>query len=199
MLRYLTNCSILVVAFLIGVFVVFSFQRNSNEQFVNSQKGEENNSVKIVTQNQTNSSQDNVLPALEFDQLRINEIGLGTPRSTVFRRLGKPLQSKRTGVFPCGDLEMTLRYSGLVIKLERDAETRNYNVVSIEITSGKWSVSGISVGANMKDVQEKFKYRYHKTKESGLEGLHYGNGDGGTSFYFRGNKLVSVNLEYNWC
>ena len=199
MFRHLKYYLIAVIAFSVSIFVVFSFYWNSDERFVNAQKGEASNSAKIITQNQTNTNQDDTLPALEFAALRINGIGLGTPRSTVVRQLGKPLQSKRTGSFPCGDLEMTLRYSGLIIKLERDSESRNYNVVSIEVTSAKWSVSGISVGANIKDVQAKFKYRYHKTNESGLEGLHYGNGDGGTSFYFRDNKLVSIDMEYNWC
>ena len=189
----------MVIAFSVSIFVVFSFYWKSDERFVNAQKGEESNSAKITTQNQTPISLDDNLPLLEFDELKINGIGLGTPRSTVISQLGRPLQSKRTGIFPCGDLEMTLRYSGLIIKLERDAKSRNYNVVSIEVTSAKWSVSGISVGANIKDVQAKFKYHYYKTKESDLEGLHYGNSDGGTSFYFRDNKLVSIDMEYNWC
>jgi hypothetical protein len=191
-------CSTLVVAFVIGTLVVLSIYQKSDERLVNVQRGEESNSRKIVAQIQNNSDQDD-LPALEFDELRINGIGLGTSHSTVLRQLGKPLQSRKTGVFPCGDLEKTLRYSGLIIKLEKDSESQDYKVVAIEITSNKWSVSGISVGANINDVQAKFKYRHHKTKEPGLVGLHYGNGDGGTSFYFRNNKLVSIDLEYNWC
>ena len=176
-----------------------SVHHKTYDRPVNAQKGEESNSATIITQNQIPLSQDEKLPVLEFDQLKVNGIGLGTSRSTVIRQLGKPLQSKRTGVFPCGGLEMTLRYSGLEIKLERDIESREYNVVSIEITSAKWLLSGIKIGANTKDVQSKFKNYFHKTKESGLEGLHYGNGDGGTSFYFRNNKLVNIHLEYNWC
>lgn len=137
--------------------------------------------------------------AIKFDDLKIKGIGLDSLNSDVLSKFGKPLKSTKSGNYPCGNSEMTLRYSGLIIKLEEDVEGNNYRVVSIEVTFPDWSVSGINIGANVEDVKAKLKYRYHMTRESGKEGLHYSNGDGGASFYFRDNKLVKINWEYNWC
>jgi hypothetical protein len=80
--------------------------------------------------------------------LRIKGVGLGTPHSIVLRRLGKPLRIKRGEFDECGgDITTTRRYSGLVIKLLGDGKGRNFTVVSIELTSSKWSVArGIRVG-----------------------------------------------------
>ena len=140
------------------------------------------------------------LPALEFNELKVKDVKLGDSEVFVLKKLGKPLSNKRTGDFACGNAEKTLRYSGLVVKVEKDNEGKNYNVVSIKISSSKWQLSGVSVGADVKEIHAKFKNRHHWTMEdSGVKGLHYPNGDGGASFWFQDNKLVSIDWEYNWC
>jgi hypothetical protein len=149
----------------------------------------------INAQNEKSVSSD----AINFDNLKIKNIGLSSPLSNVLSQLGKPLKSKNSGTYPCGNTEKTLRYSGLRIKLEKDNKGNDYRVVSIEVASSAWSVSGIRIGENIENVKAKLKYRYDTTKESEIEGLHYGNGDGVASFYFRDNKLVKINWEYNWC
>ncbi len=135
--------------------------------------------------------------------LRINGVGLGTKEATVLRKLGKPSSSKKGGIVPCSDGSalLTLRYPGLVIELARDEDEQDFSVFTMRVTSPKWTLSGINVGANINDVQTKFGQPYHKTKESKLLGLHYntkGNG-GAASFYFQDNKLVGVDWEINFC
>ncbi len=66
MFRHLKYYLIAVIAFSVSIFVVFSFYWNSDERFVNAQKGEASNSAKIITQNQTNTNQDDTLPPLNL-------------------------------------------------------------------------------------------------------------------------------------
>ena len=143
----------------------------------------------------------NVL-AGEID-LRINGVGLDTKEETVLRKLGKPSSSKRGGIVPCseGSKLLTLRYPGLEIELSRDEDEQNFSVFSMRVSSPKWAVSGINVGANINDVQTKFGQPYHKTTEDKLLGLHFNNkgGVGGASFYFRDNKLKEIYWEINFC
>jgi hypothetical protein len=135
--------------------------------------------------------------------LRIKGVGLGTPQSIILRRLGKPLQIKKGKFDPCGgDVTVTRRYSGLVIELLGDGNERNFTVVSIELTSSKWSVArGIRVGAEAKDVIKKFGEPLEKVMKSGLERWSYVNkgNDGFAGFYFRNNKLVKVEWESALC
>lgn len=135
--------------------------------------------------------------------LRINGVGLGTSHSRVLRQLGKPLHTERGGFNECGnDITITLHYPGLVIELLGDGKGQNFIVFSIELTSSKWSVaSGISVGANAKDVQAKFGQPLEKRLESGVESWSYVNkgNDGFAGFYFRDKKLVKVVWEYTIC
>ena len=135
--------------------------------------------------------------------LRIKGVGLGTPQSIVLRRFGKPLQSERSEVDPCGgDVTTTRRYNGLVIQLLGDGTGRNFTVVSIDLTSPKWTVaSGIRVGADARRVRAKFGAPLEKKMESGLEIWSYVNkgNDGFAGLYFRRGKLVKVVWESALC
>ncbi len=136
----------------------------------------------------------------ETIDLKVKGVTVGASYKTVLRRLGKPLSGKKGGTNPCGNTKLTLRYSGLVIKLDDDGSGRNFTVISIESTSPKWSVaSGISIGANLKKVQTKFGKTEKPIKELGLEKLSYFIQDGYANFYFRSKKLVKVIWELNLC
>lgn len=139
---------------------------------------------------------------IEEIDLRINGIGLGTSETIVLQRLGKLLQSKKGEFNACGDgFEKTLRYSGLVIELLGDDKGRDFTVIAMEVTSPKWLVSGIRVGADAKDVLAKFSEPLEKRTESGVESWSYVNkgNDGSAGFYFRGNKLVKILWESVLC
>jgi hypothetical protein len=144
-----------------------------------------------------------VFPVTIFAQtldLKVKGIGVGTSYSTVLKKLGKPLSSKKHGSFPCdnGNSMLTLRYSGLVIKLIQD-NNNQYFVASMEVTSPKWAASGIKIGASIREVQKRFGQNNNLSKERGLENLQYFNGDGYADFYFRNNKLTKVVWELNAC
>jgi hypothetical protein len=144
-----------------------------------------------------------ILPVLmlKMEELKINNVELGSSFSTIIEKLGKPLQKKKTGSFPCGDSAMlTLDYAGLIIRLDGDESGQNFRTASMEVTSPKWSVSGINVGADKREVKDRFKnYLFNEIKESELDVLSYGNLDGYIGFYFRNDKLVKISWEYNFC
>ncbi len=132
--------------------------------------------------------------------MQINGVGVYTPYSTVIQKLGKPLSEKKDGEFPCENGEtLTLRYKGLIVRLIEANDGTGFFVGSISVTSAKWSISGVNIGASIKDIQTKFGQSKVETKESGLKNLSYGMAEGFADFYFRNNKLVEVYWEFNIC
>ena len=133
---------------------------------------------------------------LKMNELKINGVELDSSFSTVVRQIGKPLQVKKGGFDNCANgFSETLQYSGLIIELLSDEKGRNFTVSSIDVKSSKWSVSGISVGANKKDV----KTRFGHPDESSEDILYYGNNDGWINFIFQNDKLVEISWKYNLC
>jgi hypothetical protein len=137
-------------------------------------------------------------------EFKINEIGIGSGYSTVIKKFGKPLSSKKGGIVPCSDgsTNLTLRYKGLEIWLSKDEDEKSFTVYAMWANSPKYSVLGISIGSPMKSIKARFGEPYHQTRKSGLLGLHYNNNkgiSGAASFYFRDNKLKEVNLYLNYC
>lgn len=138
--------------------------------------------------------------AQETIDLQVNGVGVYTPYSTVVQKLGKPLSEKKGGDFPCNEGgALTLRYKGLIVKLIEANDGTGFIVGSISITSAEWSISGVNIGASIKDIQTRFGQSEVETKESGLENLSYGMAEGFADFYFRNNKLVKVYWEFNIC
>jgi len=132
--------------------------------------------------------------------LQVKGVEIATPYSTVIQKLGKPLSEKKGGEFPCDNSDMlTLRYKGLIVRLIEANDGTGFIVGSVSITSAKWSISGVNIGASIKDIQTRFGQSEVETKESGLENLSYGMAEGFANFYFRNNKLVKVSWEFNIC
>lgn len=137
---------------------------------------------------------------LEMSELKVNGIELGTPNSKVLKQFGKPLQNKKIYSDACGNgFRKILKYSGITVELISGEKDRKFIVASVEVTSSKWSVSGIFVGADIKDVQAIFNRTYSQESKSGTDTLFYGNGDGWINFYFKNNKLIKISWEYNFC
>ncbi len=103
--------------------------------------------------------------------LRLNSIGSGTTDLVILQKLGKPSSRKTGGIVPCSDGStlLTLRYPGLVIELARDEDEKNFSVFIINVTSPKWVMSCISIGANIEDVKAKFGQPYHISKHPNLQ------------------------------
>lgn len=151
------------------------------------------------------------LPALgqkyrEVD-LRVNGIGSGTSYSTVVKKLGKPLRSKKERIAAnsacssVAETHLTLFYSGLEITLLGNGRERNLEVYSIEVTSKKWSASGVGIGASAKDVLTKFGEPNSKEEKSGGTIFYYVTKDnlGTVNFYFRNDKLIKAGMTQTLC
>ena len=138
--------------------------------------------------------------------LRVNGIGSGTPYSKIIKTIGNPLRAEKHGndgdYDNCADgWRKTLYYRGLEIGVLSDAKGRNYKVISLEVTSSKWKISpGIRIGLDKQLVRSKFG-KPNGATVPGENVLNYVTKEnlGGVTFYFKGNKLVRVEMEETLC
>ncbi|HQU86705.1 MAG TPA: hypothetical protein PKY59_26470 [Pyrinomonadaceae bacterium] len=136
--------------------------------------------------------------AAQTNSVKVNGVEVGTWYPAAVRKLGKPVSVRHNETFPCEDGKvLTARYNGLVLRFIESYPAKKLFVGSIEITSAKWSVSGIKIGANFKDVKAEFsgKLRYEGNFKV------YGGfiKDGFSHFYFKNGKLVKIIAEINLC
>lgn len=87
---------------------------------------------------------------------------------------------------PCGAAMRTLRYHGLVLRLETGG-TQPLGLCKVKVTSPKWSIPGLRIGATRKQVISKFG--------SGPYFIQ----DGYAKVEFRKNCLVGMQWEFNLC
>ena len=153
-----------------------------------------------VPQKTETTEEKEILPMLKMRELKINKVELGSKYVKVIQQIGKPLQIEKREYDNCGDgFRKSLKYAGLEISFISDEKGRDFTVASMNVTSSKWSVSGISIGADIKDVQTKFKNFHTQTNKDGLDILYFGNEDGWINFSFKDDKLVKISWEYNFC
>ncbi|MGD9562683.1 MAG: hypothetical protein AB7F88_11900 [Pyrinomonadaceae bacterium] len=80
----------------------------------------------------------------------------------------------------------TLRYKGLVLRLESGG-LDPLGLYSVEVTSPKWSISGLRIGASWNQVVAKFG-----------RGPHFII-DGYAHLHFKRNRLIKMRWEFNFC
>ena len=141
--------------------------------------------------------------------LRIKSVGLGTSHALVLRHLGRPAASKRERILDpeevCGPSYtlLVLRYEGAVIELNGDLNGRNFEVVSIEVTSPKFLIApGIKIGMTEEQARSKIDGPPAEVRtDSGSRILIYVTKEnlGGASLYFRKGRLVKVGWGYTMC
>lgn len=132
-------------------------------------------------------------------ELNLNGIGIGTARKDVFKKLGKPLSTRIDGEFPCHNgKKLVTKYSGLTFEMIDNENETDFFVATVIVTSKKWTVSGIRIGASLEEVKNKFGNEEAR-KEYGFDVLSYPNGDGYANFFFKKNKLVKISWELNVC
>lgn len=117
---------------------------------------------------------------------RINGLDMGAKYPDIVRKLGRPLSDRRGGKVPCGGAMRTLYYNGLVLRLETGGR-ESFGLYKVEVTSSKWAVSGIRVGASRSELVKKFG-----------RGPYFIN-EGFARFYFRKNRLIKMQWEFNFC
>ncbi|HEY0429191.1 MAG TPA: hypothetical protein VGC76_15530 [Pyrinomonadaceae bacterium] len=202
--RFSFNLIVIVTTFVVGLALT-SFWRISRTEVAKPLTAEE--LIPLAGFLDKHSPQDkqsldeSSKPMLPMEALKVNDIALSESYSDILRQFGKPLRAKKAGSFGCSDtVMMTLNYTGLKIELDGDERGKSFTAASMEVTSPKWTISGIRIGADKKDVLAKFSnYSYHTETQNDLEYLYFGNGDGWINFYFRGDKLVKIRWEYNFC
>lgn len=140
--------------------------------------------------------------------LRVKGIGLGSSYASVLRQFGRPLSTKREKIVDkyevCGPAYTSLRlsYEGATVKLMGDLRWRNFEVVSMAITSPQVLIApGIKVGMTEKEVRSKSGVPFQQRYESDVLILNYttkGN-DGGAGLHFVSGRLVRIEWEYTLC
>lgn len=139
---------------------------------------------------------------------RVRGIGLGSSRALVLRQLGRPVSTKLEKNVDkeetCGPPYnlLTLSYEGAVVEFMGDLRSRNFEVISMEVTSPRLLIApGIRIGMTEKEIRSKLGEPWRVLNESGFQILNYvtkGN-DGGAGLYFLKGRLVKVQWQYTLC
>ena len=143
--------------------------------------------------------------ATEVD-FRVHRVGLGSSYALVLRRFGDPLSSKREKILSedCGPpyTSLELKYNGALIVLMGDLRGRNFEVVSMEVTSPQLHISpGIKIGITEREARSKLGSPWQERNESGSHILNYvtkGN-EGGAALHFVSGRLAKVQWNYTLC
>jgi hypothetical protein len=146
------------------------------------------------------------LPAAAQVSLRngpaVNGVSLGATYKAMIAKFGKPLREKTNKMDECiGDRTRTVNYPGLSFDLAESEGT--FTVYGFEVTSPKYDVSGVKVGSAAASVQKRFG-THKRTVETVKSGPHWfydmtEESPGGTSFYFRNGKVLSISSNYAMC
>lgn len=155
-----------------------------------------------------------ILTAAVFGQttdpakLRVKGIGLNSTLSQVKKAFGKPRVDGKPEREECaGGRYKKVEYNGAMFDLMDavDPKKRTFQVVSFEITSPNFSVSGIKVGDTEHNVRRHLGTNFTKTKdeESGDDQWQYEFTDpdnpGVTNIYISRGKVVKIVSSYLVC
>ena len=138
-------------------------------------------------------------------KLRFNGVGLGSTYGQVVKALGKPSRETKPQNEECiGGREKSATYEGASFTF-MDEGKRTFKVMSFDLTSPKYSVSGIKVGDSQLTVR-----RVLGTKFTSGEGEMAGttewtyeiggdDGPGWTTVTFKKGKVISIGSSYTVC
>ena len=142
----------------------------------------------------------NQLVFIDFDDLKVKNIGLDSKEYLLTKRFGKALTTaEKRDFFNKSIWLKDLSYEGIEFELLSDQNKRNYKIYGIEITSPNWiTKSGIKVGDDIKDISRKIDTsNYRETQSSEVMSLRFENMDGYAIFDFQNNKLVRIHWRYH--
>lgn len=144
-------------------------------------------------------------PFTEVD-LTVKAVGLDTAYAKVRQRLGRPQRARKERILDdtCSPphTDLTLYYPGLKIELQGTLARRNYEVVSMKVTSPQWRVApGIRVGMEEGEVRVRLGTPVEELAEAGMRRIHYvtkGN-LGGVALDFHAGRLVKIAWGHTLC
>jgi len=139
--------------------------------------------------------------------LTVKNVRSGTTYQEVLSNLGKPVKTARTSYKASqacsgnAETHLSLKYPGLEITLLGDGKGKHLSVYAIEITSGKWSGSGSTLGDSIESIEKRFGKSNSIEDRSGDKILYYADrqGLGGVNFYFRNGKLRRILMTEALC
>jgi len=142
-------------------------------------------------------------------KVKINGIiGLDSTYAQVVKAFGKPVKETKPQAEECtGGHEKTVKYAGLEVYF-MDGSSKNgktYEAMSFDVSSPKYTVSGVKIGDSEAIVRRKFGSRFtvDKDAEKGEKTWHYEigerDGPGWTTVTFKNGKVVSIGSSYTVC
>ena len=136
------------------------------------------------------------------DGLKVNGVGLGAAYKSVIAKFGKAIKEKIQKGDECvPDRRKILTYPGLTFELIEN-DNKNFTVVSFEVTSAKYDVSGVKVGETPLAVSRRFGKRTMEDTIDGQKVWYYEmtpDMPGNSNFYFRGGKITKIQSGYEMC
>ena len=136
------------------------------------------------------------------DGLKVNGVGLGAAYKSVIAKFGKAIKEKIQKGDECvPDRRKILTYPGLTFELIEN-DNKNFTVVSFEVTSAKYDVSGVKVGETLLAVSRRFGKRTMEDTIDGQKVWYYEmtpNLPGNSNFYFRAGKITKIQSAYEMC
>ena len=134
--------------------------------------------------------------------LKVNGLGLGATYKSVVAKFGKPTTEKIQKGDECvPDRRKILTYPGLSFELI-EGQKNNFSVITFEVTSAKYDVSGVKVGDTQVAVNRRFGKRTMEDTVSGQKVWYYemsSDNPGSSNFYFRGGKITKIQAGYEMC
>lgn len=136
------------------------------------------------------------------DGLKVNGLGLGAAYKTVVAKFGKPVKEKIQKGDECvPDRRKILTYPGLTFELIEN-DNKNFTVISFEVTSAKYDVSGVRIGDTQLAVSRRFGKRSMEDTVSGQKTWLYEMTPelpGNSNFFFRAGKITKIQSGYEMC
>jgi hypothetical protein len=142
-------------------------------------------------------------------KLKINGIiGLDSTYAQMLKAFGKPSKETKPVSEECtGGHEKTVNYAGLEFYF-MDGPSRGgktFLVMSFDVSSPKFTVSGVKIGDSEATVRSRFGRRFtvDTDKATGEKTWHYEigerDGPGWTTVTFKNGKVISIGSAYTVC
>jgi len=142
-------------------------------------------------------------------RLKINgTVGLDSSYAQIVKSLGKPVKETKAVHEECaGGREKTVRYAGLELGLMDAAskDGKTFELVSFNVSSAKYTVSGIKVGDTEAMVRTKFGKKFTIDKDAAKGETYWTyemsdrDGPGQTTVTFKNSKVIEISSSLMMC
>jgi hypothetical protein len=141
--------------------------------------------------------------------LKINgAVGLDSSYAQIVKSLGKPVKETKAVHEECaGGREKTVKYAGLELGFMDAAsnDSKTFELVSFNVSSAKYTVSGVKVGDTEATVRAKFGKKFTIDKDAAKGETYWTyemsdrDGPGQTTISFKNGKVNSISSSLMMC